>query len=229
MIAVTLWAVTIDTALLEPVTDDQIGGLVDIMSAREAAVSVGDGRISCTIAVPADDAMKAAARADKTWRLELDSQQIVAGDNVALEVMTVDEQDRRLEQPILPEIWGTVEVADELGVSRQRVHQLVAEHSRFPEPLVRLGAGPLWLADTIRAFNATWERKPGRPRAVPPADSPAEAKAVRVSPRQAAATRKERRERLASQKAATAARKAATASRRVGRKAAASRRVGKKG
>jgi hypothetical protein len=30
-------------------------------------------------------------------------------------------------------------------------------------PLVRLRAGPLWLADTIRAFAAGWERRPGRP------------------------------------------------------------------
>jgi hypothetical protein len=59
------------------------------------------------------------------------------------------------------ELMGLSEVAIELGVSVRRAHQLQAE-DRFPQTLARLRCGPIWEAEDIRAFLATWDRSPGR-------------------------------------------------------------------
>lgn len=59
---------------------------------------------------------------------------------------------------------GLTEIAEYLGVSRQRVHQLT--HSPgFPEPVARLSAGHIWTREDVEA----WARDSGR---VQSADSP---------------------------------------------------------
>lgn len=46
-----------------------------------------------------------------------------------------------------------------LSVSKQRVTQLIGDHSDFPTPLARLAAGPVWDTDAIRVFeeNSPWK------------------------------------------------------------------------
>jgi predicted DNA-binding transcriptional regulator AlpA len=61
------------------------------------------------------------------------------------------------------DILGTTEVVELLGVSRQRIHELRTA-GRFPEPMVELAAGPIWLRSGIEAYLETWSRKAGRPR-----------------------------------------------------------------
>lgn len=54
-------------------------------------------------------------------------------------------------------LMGTTEIAELLGVSRQRVSQLAASDT-FPEPVARLAAGPIWKrVDIVR-----WARETGR-------------------------------------------------------------------
>lgn len=53
---------------------------------------------------------------------------------------------------------STPEIADLLGVSRQRVHQLIAENEDFPKPAARLGVGRVWYRRAIER----WARKHGR-------------------------------------------------------------------
>lgn len=56
---------------------------------------------------------------------------------------------RTAEEPSLPELVGAAEVAEILGVSRQRVHQLV--HAKtIPSPLAVLRGGFVWDADAVR-------------------------------------------------------------------------------
>lgn len=69
-------------------------------------------------------------------------------------------------RPSLPALVSGVEAAAILGVSRQRVHQLTTENSRFPAPIVVLASGKVWLRSEIEEFNRTWTRKPGRPAKV---------------------------------------------------------------
>jgi predicted DNA-binding transcriptional regulator AlpA len=52
---------------------------------------------------------------------------------------------------------GVAEIADLLGVSRQRVDQL-AERDDFPNPAAVLAAGRIWKRADIEA----WGRKAGR-------------------------------------------------------------------
>ncbi|MCV7220837.1 helix-turn-helix transcriptional regulator [Mycolicibacterium elephantis] len=69
------------------------------------------------------------------------------------------------ESPTMPELMSAAEIAEELGVARQRVHQLRSMPS-FPAPLAELRGGAVWDASAVRKFHATWARKPGRPSRV---------------------------------------------------------------
>ena len=82
---------------------------------------------------------------------------------VGLEVVHESEWRRRAEAPTLPELMSATEIADELGVRRQRVHQL-RSLAAFPAPLAELRGGAVWDAAAVRKFAQGWERKPGRPR-----------------------------------------------------------------
>lgn len=66
-------------------------------------------------------------------------------------------------RPDTAELVGPGEVAELLGVSRQRVHQLSGQHADFPAPYARLGIGPVWMLPAVEAFERRWSRKPGRP------------------------------------------------------------------
>jgi predicted DNA-binding transcriptional regulator AlpA len=55
------------------------------------------------------------------------------------------------------------EVAQILGVSRQRVHQLLRVHADFPEPEAVLAVGRIWKRVDIVAWAKSHPRKPGRP------------------------------------------------------------------
>lgn len=80
---------------------------------------------------------------------------------VRVDVMSEDYQDRWLaEEP--EQFVGVAEVADILGVSKQRVSELRGGPG-FPEPVTELAAGPVWRLSTLQRFVAEWPRRPGRP------------------------------------------------------------------
>lgn len=83
------------------------------------------------------------------------------------EAKTYEEADRALDEPTIPELVSGVEASEILGVSRQRVHQLAADHPQFPPPVARLASGSVWLRAAVESFAEKWERKPGRPRRRP--------------------------------------------------------------
>jgi predicted DNA-binding transcriptional regulator AlpA len=53
---------------------------------------------------------------------------------------------------------GSTEIAEMLGVSRQRVDQIMRTDDSFPEPEVELHAGRVWK----RADIERWARRVGR-------------------------------------------------------------------
>lgn len=64
-----------------------------------------------------------------------------------------------------PDLMGVGEVAERLGVSRQRVDQLTREHADFPEPVEHLRSGRVWKKAAIEAWIASHPERPGgRPR-----------------------------------------------------------------
>ena len=80
-------------------------------------------------------------------------------DVIAFTALTVDELERRAEEPTMPVLIGASEVAELLRVTRQRVHQL-REHAGFPDPLLEVAMGPLWDERAIEKFDRERSRKP---------------------------------------------------------------------
>lgn len=162
------WAVTVDFELAADLTEEMVDGLLQLLSPRGAALAVPDRGVGVTLTCEgARDALTAATRgADVVEKalVEVGAQPLrVAG----VEAITIEEQDRRLAEPAFPELVGAAAAGELLGVSRQRVHQLAAEHSDFPPPILRIPRlGSLWLAEGIHAFGARWERRAGRRRTV---------------------------------------------------------------
>lgn len=56
------------------------------------------------------------------------------------------------------DLVGVAEVAEMLGVSRQRVHAIMTTHADFPKPVAELSAGRVWLREDVE----TWKRNTGR-------------------------------------------------------------------
>lgn len=88
------------------------------------------------------------------------------GRAIVVEVLPTEEFDRRLEQPVIPELVGYAEIAEVLGVSRQRAREIANTVKPFPAAAVHVSSGPLYIRDSVEAWAKTWERKPGRPRSM---------------------------------------------------------------
>jgi len=58
------------------------------------------------------------------------------------------------------------EIADMLGVSQQRAHQLIKAYSDFPLPEANLAIGRVWLRSTVETWAQAHPRRVGRPPAV---------------------------------------------------------------
>jgi predicted DNA-binding transcriptional regulator AlpA len=226
MIALTDWSVSIDTTVF--IDADRVAQVCEALSRTlgegDAAIAGSSTQLGVTMTVTTvAGAGQAAVEALDMWHAALRDLQLHSDGESAVEVVSADEQDRRLSESPMPEIWSTPEVATYLGVSRQRVHQLLADNPRFPAPLQRLGSGPIWLADSVRAFDAGWTRKPGRP---PVAPVSVDANGLIGAPivqkpdpaaRAAAKTAKSAREARQAAKTARATRRAARAARTTNR------------
>jgi predicted DNA-binding transcriptional regulator AlpA len=62
------------------------------------------------------------------------------------------------------ELVSIPEIAKMLGVSRQRVHQLIQQYDDFPNPVAELAIGRVWDRATVTDWNKTHPRVTGRPR-----------------------------------------------------------------
>lgn len=57
---------------------------------------------------------------------------------------------------------SVAEIAGILGVTRQRVNQLMHERDDFPEPLAALAIGRIWRREDIERWAQDLHRRPGR-------------------------------------------------------------------
>ncbi len=93
-----------------------------------------------------------------------------AGDRaLRVEAMSVEQRERELEQPRLPDLLGIVDIQELAGLnSKQRALQVTALPS-FPGPALETRAGRLWTRAAVERFLRYWPRRPGRQTKVPPA------------------------------------------------------------
>lgn len=56
------------------------------------------------------------------------------------------------------QLVGVAEIAQMLGISRQRVHAISGHSDTFPQPVADLSAGKIWLRSDVEA----WARAEGR-------------------------------------------------------------------
>jgi hypothetical protein len=146
---------------------DAVDDLLEALLSYAAAASAGRHTMTVRLTVEAQTFIGAAAEAT----------QVVAGAFARIrrasqirsiwggEVMTMDELERRLNEPPLPEIIGVAELKEVLHVSKQRASYLAKGEGGFPKPFAMLASGPVWLKPTVLRFMETWPRKPqGRPK-----------------------------------------------------------------
>lgn len=54
-------------------------------------------------------------------------------------------------RPRVPRLMGAMEIQQRLGTSRQWTYVLIGRRD-FPEPVVELGMGKIWLAEDVEAW-----------------------------------------------------------------------------
>jgi hypothetical protein len=156
------WTVHIEVAGDGDVTPEQLDDLIDTLADHNAVVSAGGGRYGAQFDVTGAEAAAAIQTALEVWAAAVDQVGLPAWPIVRIETMTIAEQEAELGTPSFPSLVGVSEAARMLGVSKQRLAQLAARPD-FPEPMVDLASGPVWLTSGIRGFERRWPRKPGRP------------------------------------------------------------------
>lgn len=148
------------------VSYDAIDALMDLLAPHEGIVSGGPEWTSwdATVGVDAADPAEALNFGAGIVLEYAEKAGLPSWPTVKAEVVRDDVLEEELSKPNIPDLVSGPEAAAVLGVSKQRVHQLAAEHPDFPKPLYELAAGKLWDRGAIERFREQWARKPGRPR-----------------------------------------------------------------
>lgn len=158
------WSVRAELDVGQDVDDDTIVAIRDHLDAHSAAVGEGPepGRLSIQMHVDASTIRKGFEQAA---RAITDAARAcgLAAEIVDARIMTDEEFEREQLRPTLPPLMGVAEIAQFLGVSRQRVGQLVREHPAYFHEVVRVASGPLYAEAAVRSYAARG-RTPGRPR-----------------------------------------------------------------
>lgn len=159
------WIAQVTVATPAPLKEHDLITLDEIAEQRDATIANrADGPgFTLTIGLDERDTIAAARTAAQFIHTVLGKDP--AGQVIDLRVCTPEQFDTEALRPDLPPLASAADVAEILGVSRQRVHQLAASNTRFPAPVARVGTGPLWTVPAIEHFARIWERRPGRPAA----------------------------------------------------------------
>lgn len=118
-------------------------GILESLNNRCAVIGIEDEQLTMTFNLDAPDAASASNLALTLGNEALEAGRILSAELVGVELLTHEERDKANQQ--LPNVLGVAEIADRLGITRQRVTQL-AKSQKFPQPATRLAMGPIWLA-----------------------------------------------------------------------------------
>ncbi len=150
------------------VTDEQVDALMDLVERYNGVVTGGEGYSAwdATVGVTADDSLTAVSEAYHLVFSLVAEAGLPQWPAVRVEAMREDVLEEENARPNYPDLVSGAEAARILGVSRQRLHTLAAQHPGFPRPMYELGVGKIWLRAAIEAFDQRWERRPGWPKGV---------------------------------------------------------------
>ncbi len=140
---------------------DRADELMDQLADYGAVAAAGECSWSVQLTVPAESSAKAVAEAQKLVAKAAARAGLPKWPIVRLEAVWDELVEAEQRQSPLPQLLGSQEVVEALGVSRQRFHELRSD-GRFPEPVIQLAATPLWLRSAVDAFLEDWDRRPGR-------------------------------------------------------------------
>jgi predicted DNA-binding transcriptional regulator AlpA len=163
------WSVelTAPTKTAIDIDGDWVDDLMDLAADADGIVSVArDGSlISTRFTIEADDVVTATTLAVETWSSWADKLGIPVAAPTWADVCTYDTLETRNNIPLYPDVIGVTEVAEIMGVSKQRASELT-KRANFPQPIARLALGPVWPKRNIEAWNEANPRrgKSGRPR-----------------------------------------------------------------
>ena len=130
---------------------------------ERATISGGGRSYGAGLVVGASDVGDAATQACKTFLLSAEQAGLPDWPIEQIEVLS----DRALDDMFSKlgrrrTLVGVAELAQRLGVSRQRASELAKRHPGFPRPEAELASGPVWDESSIYAFVDGWDRSPGR-------------------------------------------------------------------
>lgn len=163
---VTWWSVLVECAAPEGAApldpeDNRADALVDAVVEHDGVSTLGADRYDVRLSIEGDDVLAVGVRArELVWKAVANAG-LPEWPVVRLDVMTHGDLELELSRPTLPALAGVTEVADRLGVSRQRLAELRTRPG-FPSPFVELAATPVWLVDAIDSWAEGWDRRPGR-------------------------------------------------------------------
>jgi len=160
------WHATVEVSQLA-LNDDQIDILTDELPGYAVLAHSADrGRLTMRFTVNAATLRQAT---DVALRAARHACGVAFAPGVSeltqIRVLPVDDQVKELEYPQPQDLVGYVEIAEILGVSRQRARELATTNPDFPRPLAQLAASPVYTLPSVTAFAARWpRRRTGRPR-----------------------------------------------------------------
>ncbi len=142
---------------------DLVDDLLETLAPYAAVASHDAYMLSVRFNISASEAISAAEKAKRVFATalrKLDFPHIPR--LIRVEIETVEDLTRRLQESNAPDIVGVSEVAEMLNTTKQRASALARSRS-FPRPIAVLASGPVWRRNVILRYVGQWPRKPGRP------------------------------------------------------------------
>lgn len=156
----TQWNATVEYD--RAVAEDQGAELAGRGEFTVVSIDAGRGRTRISFGVAASTLRQATDATHRTAR-ELTTG-VDIGQAVAVRILTDEDLAAELERPTIPPLVDSTGAREILGVSQQRLSELLTTRVDFPQPIDTFAGGRhVWVRAAIEGFEKRWVRKPGRP------------------------------------------------------------------
>ncbi len=154
----TTWHVRVDMPPAGDLDEDRALAIIDELGDLRAGLIPGDDALAVTVIVAAPTLRKAIAAALE--RVEA----VVGGKALGVEAVTLEEIERRLVKPDIPDLVASADIAAMLGVTPQRARQLATAPGFPPAVAETKASGPLRVRAAVEEWAKHRRRTGGRPR-----------------------------------------------------------------